>query len=297
MPIQIHKNTWNIAIGVLVVALIPLPIGFFMLVRLLVTGIAAYLAYQSFKNEKYLSPNWGWTFVVIAVLFNPVFTVALGRGLWMGVDIIVAIIFFVHKSYYYEPEVDDTNLASTKDLENQNTRKNLDQFPSPEMQEMYGKYGTLAAQSFTYMSLKNEYPGPDGKTNIQLDIEDNCQQILNEIKRLLLEQEFLGKSREERSQILSSLAKSIDPSSDDFDEYTDAAVGLIISIDWVDRIYYDYQNLYPNYEPLLEFVNNLAKVVPVGMRILSGDDLNETVRKVWPSFSLMFEQYKSSDDY
>ena len=97
MQNRISPHTWNIAIGVLVLAIFPWPIGIYTLVRVLITGIAAYLAYQSFKNEMYYNPSWGWVFIIVALLFNPLFPLVLGRALWIPVDIISGILLLVHK--------------------------------------------------------------------------------------------------------------------------------------------------------------------------------------------------------
>ena len=67
--------------------LLPLPYGFFQLVRFVAAGGFALLAVQHFDRS---SNNRAWTFVALALLFQPFLKVALGRPLWNVVDVAVA---------------------------------------------------------------------------------------------------------------------------------------------------------------------------------------------------------------
>lgn len=73
--------------ALLVACLLPLPYGFFQLVRFVAAGGFALLAVQHFDRS---SNNTAWTFVALALLFQPFFKVALGRPLWNIVDVAVA---------------------------------------------------------------------------------------------------------------------------------------------------------------------------------------------------------------
>lgn len=71
------------AAAMLLIALVPLPYGYYQLLRLVTTvafGWAAYVAYDR-KNE-----TLPWAFGVIALLFNPLIPVHLPRELWMVID-------------------------------------------------------------------------------------------------------------------------------------------------------------------------------------------------------------------
>lgn len=50
------------------------------------------MAVLAFENE---NNYWWFVFVVIAILFNPVFPFHLGRELWQVVDLIVAAILVI----------------------------------------------------------------------------------------------------------------------------------------------------------------------------------------------------------
>lgn len=77
----------------LCLAVIPgLPYGFFTLLRLLVCGATAYTAWLAFRNDNQL---WTWIHGFIALVFNPIFSLHLGRALWTAVDLTVAVILII----------------------------------------------------------------------------------------------------------------------------------------------------------------------------------------------------------
>ena len=81
-----------VSIIMLVLCIIPiLPYGYFILLRLVVFGTCIYNAIYFKKNN---DVNWFWTFVFIALLFNPIFLVGLPRLIWIPIDLICAFIIF-----------------------------------------------------------------------------------------------------------------------------------------------------------------------------------------------------------
>jgi hypothetical protein len=63
-----------------------MPYGYFQLVRLLSLIGFSILAYVSFGRGE---NNTAWIFVALAVLFQPMFKISLGRDLWNIVDVVV----------------------------------------------------------------------------------------------------------------------------------------------------------------------------------------------------------------
>lgn len=87
-----HIIPSTIAIIFLVGAVFPWPIGYYTLLRFIVCGAAAYVAYLSYECKTV----WAmWTFGIMAVLFNPIMKIYLGRELWLLVDVVAAILFIV----------------------------------------------------------------------------------------------------------------------------------------------------------------------------------------------------------
>lgn len=86
------KTPTFIVIFLLLLALLPMPYGYYTLVRICICLYSAFLAYKSWQKNIQL---WMWIFIVIAVLFNPIIPIYLSRELWAIIDIVVAIVFFV----------------------------------------------------------------------------------------------------------------------------------------------------------------------------------------------------------
>ena len=66
------------------------PYGFYTLLRLVVCGSAAYLAVQ-FHSQS--NDAWTWAMAGVALLFNPVLPVGLGRDMWVPIDAAAAVVF------------------------------------------------------------------------------------------------------------------------------------------------------------------------------------------------------------
>lgn len=75
-------------------ALLKLPIGYYTLLRIVVTGSAFYLAYNVHSVGK---PAWQIVvWCLIGVLFNPVLPIYLGtRAAWAPVDVVIGILFLI----------------------------------------------------------------------------------------------------------------------------------------------------------------------------------------------------------
>ena len=83
---------------ILLLCLAPMPYGYFILVRFLTMVGFGYMAFQYFKQRKEMLT---WTFVTLALLFQPFAKIGLGRTVWNIVDVIVAIglivLFFIER--------------------------------------------------------------------------------------------------------------------------------------------------------------------------------------------------------
>lgn len=72
----------------LLLCLLQMPYGYYMFIRFLSTVVFGIYAYRYYEAKK---EGLAVTFTVLALLFQPFIKVALGRGLWNAVDIIVAV--------------------------------------------------------------------------------------------------------------------------------------------------------------------------------------------------------------
>lgn len=93
MPNQINEqkveNLIKLLLSVLfLLCLFDMPYGFYQFVRFIGLVGFGFLAYQSNQKEKQIEVL---IYVALAILFQPLFKISLGRTLWNIVDVIVAI--------------------------------------------------------------------------------------------------------------------------------------------------------------------------------------------------------------
>lgn len=85
-------NTVKILLAILLFGcLIDMPYGYYQFVRFSAMAGFVYIAFFNFENER---KNEALIYVVLALLFQPFFKIALGRELWNIVDVIIAIYLF-----------------------------------------------------------------------------------------------------------------------------------------------------------------------------------------------------------
>lgn len=87
-----YKPLALLAAVFLFLALAPLPYGYYTLLRLVVFGVTAYGAFRAVETGQ---TAWFLVLAVLALLFNPVLPVPLGRELWRPIDAIAAIVVLV----------------------------------------------------------------------------------------------------------------------------------------------------------------------------------------------------------
>jgi hypothetical protein len=81
---ELPKSLIYIVSGLLFVGALPLPYGYYMLLRLVVCGIFAWAAYITYERKKDVLP---WVFGILAIMFNPIMKIHLPKELWAVVDV------------------------------------------------------------------------------------------------------------------------------------------------------------------------------------------------------------------
>ena len=69
------------------------PYSFYVLMRLVVCGSAAYLALGAYRDK---SQSWMWIMGAVALLFNPLVPVHMSRHDWQRLDVVGAFVFAIH---------------------------------------------------------------------------------------------------------------------------------------------------------------------------------------------------------
>lgn len=86
------KNLKLILAIALLLCLVPMPYGYYMLVRIVATILFVIFARQYYLTKK---EELSITFCILAFLFQPLIKVSLGREVWNIVDVAVAILLLV----------------------------------------------------------------------------------------------------------------------------------------------------------------------------------------------------------
>ena len=80
---------------IMVLCLFDMPYGFYEFTRFAAFAGFGYLAYKRYDKE---SKDLSILYIILAVLFQPFFKLALGREIWNVVDVLVAI-FLAYRVY------------------------------------------------------------------------------------------------------------------------------------------------------------------------------------------------------
>ena len=94
-PNSLHPAIWLVPATLLAIAPLPLPYGYYVLLRLVVCAATALLTYHDYRGRGRVS---GWTIALAAtaLLFNPVISVGLTREIWTPIDISAALLILGH---------------------------------------------------------------------------------------------------------------------------------------------------------------------------------------------------------
>lgn len=85
---SLEKASLILAIA-LILCLLPLPYGFYTIVRLATAVISGCWAYSFYKHRK---TSFAISSVAIALLFQPFLKIALDRFTWNVIDVILAVL-------------------------------------------------------------------------------------------------------------------------------------------------------------------------------------------------------------
>ena len=91
-----NKVFWLAPIIVLAIGILPMPIGYYTLSRLVVCAAALYFAHNFYKKKD--NTNL-WIFGFIAVLYNPIIPVYLyEKAIWIVINLITIFLFYKNKN-------------------------------------------------------------------------------------------------------------------------------------------------------------------------------------------------------
>lgn len=73
-----------ITTGLLFLGALPLPYGYYMLLRLVACGVFAWAAFITYERNEEILP---WVFGILAMMFNPIFKIHFPKELWAVIDV------------------------------------------------------------------------------------------------------------------------------------------------------------------------------------------------------------------
>ena len=83
------KQVYLILAALMLLCLAPMPYGYFQLVRFVAMVVFGLMAYQYYCRNKSIAAT---VFGVLALLFQPIYKIALGRATWNVIDVLVAVL-------------------------------------------------------------------------------------------------------------------------------------------------------------------------------------------------------------
>lgn len=88
------KPIINATIIILLIALLPLPYGFYTIVRILGFISCGFVAYQAYLEKKEILFS---VFFILSIIYNPIFKVYLNKDIWTVINIATALLLFIGK--------------------------------------------------------------------------------------------------------------------------------------------------------------------------------------------------------
>ncbi len=90
-----HPSVWFLPAGLLILALLPWPYGYYNFLRLTICALAGWLAYTQWTHDNALS-GWVVALGATSLLYNPFLPVYMTREIWTVLDVLSAGLFVAH---------------------------------------------------------------------------------------------------------------------------------------------------------------------------------------------------------
>jgi hypothetical protein len=104
------KNIIIVAIILLILAIFPLPYGYYQFLKITICGILGYIGYQEYNKNKDFNVKCiiMWLF---AIAYNPILKISLGRKRWAIVNVITIAVFliFYGRKYFVKTNKDNND--------------------------------------------------------------------------------------------------------------------------------------------------------------------------------------------
>ncbi|MBA4314675.1 MAG: hypothetical protein C0422_05010 [Alcaligenaceae bacterium] len=82
--------------GMLFLGAVPLPYGYYTLLRLVACITFAWAAYVALENKHSFLP---WAYGALALVFNPIFKVSFEKDIWIFIDVASAVFLLLSSKF------------------------------------------------------------------------------------------------------------------------------------------------------------------------------------------------------
>ena len=88
------KQLIYIAAGLLFVAMLPLPYGYYLLLRIIACGVFVSSAFITYNRDEKISP---WVFIILAIVFNPIIKIHFQKEIWIAIDFLSGLFLIIYR--------------------------------------------------------------------------------------------------------------------------------------------------------------------------------------------------------
>ena len=139
------KQVYLIFAVLMLLCLAPMPYGYFQLVRFMAMVVFAIIAYRYYMNNKAIAAI---VFGVLALLFQPIYKIVLGRATWNAIDVLVAVLLIA--LYILEKRMEKKITVSFQQLPPK------DQVPIEDNAIKFMLNGRLSPKELVYIASKED---------------------------------------------------------------------------------------------------------------------------------------------
>jgi hypothetical protein len=157
--------------------------------------------------------------------------------------------------------------------------------PDSETLEIITRNSEGVARLCMYMYQKNAIPPNDGDNPLSLIENDNKEKILTNIDAIINENKLYDDTTDKINSIC------IQKQNNKTDIFYENALCVIVMLNTINIPCKMYYVDFPKSKKLLELVNSLTKIASPAFINLFGNYPPNSVRKCWPHFSSIFEDY------
>lgn len=139
------KQAYLILAALMLLCLAPMPYGYFQLVRFVAMVAFGLMTYQYYSRHKAIAAT---VFGVLALLFQPIYKIALGRATWNVIDVLVAVLLIA--LYVLEKRLEKKTTVGYQQLPRQ------DQVPIEDNTVEFMLNGRLSPKELVYIASEED---------------------------------------------------------------------------------------------------------------------------------------------